>query len=961
MIKTKENRRGGGKSLSFLMYGWIPRASAIGRFALVAAVLCAAATAQAADVNWTGATDTSWTTKSNWSSGSVPTSDNLLFDSKNFKQTFTNNNLTVVFPDARTLSWKLNANNCGASNKRLIFKGANAAAGLTVGTTTTSDTYSRGFHIADDSTPKGAYIRFDTGTFATKCSANVWNLGGSKGWANVEVVNGATIDSPGAFYLNNGSLTLQSGTVTASKDFIIGANTSATLTINDGTVSVGGNGGWLNFQSAAGDKNINLNGGTLKAYVIKNAGGSAAKKIFFNGGTLFANSVHPTQALVDSGIAVTVKARGGTINANGYNVTVTPSVNEDSSSTGGGMTFCGGGSVTLVNGAAYTGATTVEVGTALKIPTADDLCGTLVVTAPASIADGVHTLVALTGDGATFADDSAISGVTVPADCTLRISDNRKAIEVVKGAVVGHWTGDANDNDLDNPLNWSDGRTPSGYPAYITVGAGAAPLVHAANGAFAPSSITFTEGCESATLNGADITNIVAVTNLSAASHTINAKVYFAGDIKVKQAATAEVDDLGKAHVTFTGGAYAAEGSALESGNGWADYSRCIFGEYFLAPAANNPWTAQYQGSGKRVCVADNATLHIPYAGALTELYVGNGAKVYVGNATLDNDQRLSWHNYGEVVVSNLSTAATSGNRYVSYNQGTSTPGVFKLESVTNSMTSNWFYLSDKNAAASHVFYIGEGGLNFANASGDAAYCLGLNKDGNSETIRPWYSDFTIAGRGDSTTALVLYRNVEFCTDDESGTGRTITIDGVTRGNGTSAAITVSGSGKLKATKMANNADQPTVTVTDTATLAFKPGASFGTGKTTVNSGAALEVAESGKVTLGGNLDLKGGATLKFKFTERRNQPVLDVTGKEVTFGSATNIQVSVVGERPAYYGVPGGNGKYALTSGFDFKAAGAMVAKAADCADWVKSFSFDSDGNIVADIPCKGFLVIVN
>jgi len=274
-------------------------------------------------------------------------------------------------------------------------------------------------------------------------------------------------------------------------------------------------------------------------------------------------------------------------------------------------------------------------------------------------------------------------------------------------------------------------------------------------------------------------------------------------------------------------------------------------------------------------------------------LYIGNGAKVDVGEMS-NSSGRIAYKNYGEMVVTNM-TITGSGDRGVSHNQGTETPGVFKFNSVVNSMTGNWFYLSDRNAAASHVFYIGEGGLNFANASGSAAYDIGLDKSGNSETIRPWYSDFTIAGRGDSTTALVLRRNVEFCTDDESGIGRTITIDGVTRATST-PVITVSGSGTLRVNKAANNDAQPTVTVTDTATLAIKPGASLGTGAMTFNNGTTLAIPETGTVTMGGNLTLAAGTTLAYTLSAA-GQTTLDVTGKTLTLPAEGTVVISVAGK----------------------------------------------------------------
>ena len=844
--------------------------------ALGAAVAISATSARAATVNWTGATDTSWATKSNWSSGSVPTSDDIYFDKGNFNAKFTDNNLTVVFSDQRSNTWKTWIRNCGSSSNRIIFKGSSAAAGLTTGTTNESDTNSRGFHIADNGSNAGAYVRFDTGTFATKSKANIWNLGGV-GWVNISVDNGATINSPGNFCLNRGSLSLNSGTVTVGGDLKMGDNNNAELYINGGTVHVGA---WLRFESANGAKKIELRGGRLETYIIRNIGGSATKTILFNGGTLFATGVHSSYDLVDSGIVVKVGANGGTINANGKNVAISPSVTEDSSSTGGGMTFCGGGSVTLRNSAGWTGATTVEVGTTLRIPAATDLRGTLVVTAPASIADGIHTLVALTAEGETFAD-SVISGVVPPEGCILRISPNKKLIEVVKGDLVGHWTGAAGDDDLDNPLNWSDERTPVGYPAYIAVGEASAPLTLAAGGTFAPSSITFPAGSAAVTISGeGSISGITAVTNLSAASHTINAPVRFTSGINVKQNAVA-YDTIGNSHVTFAGGAYAAAGKTIDSGYSVAMFGRCYF-------ANTTAWTATEDAAGKRKAVAANSYLYVPFAGNMNNLHVGKGATIDIGNVTHSvSDNRISWRNYGEMIVTNL-TFTGSGDRFVSSHQTDGT-GTFKFEAVTNSMSGNWFYLGDATEAGNHVFYIGEGGMQFANASGTPCFALGSNYAGNKTTIRPWYSDFTIADRSGGSYSLVLLRNVIFCTDDEKGIGRTITIDARTRGNGDAGTVnlTVSGSGKVKVNSASSVNIQPAVTVTDTATLAIKPDAGLGESAITVNSGATLEIPQSGTVTLGGNLTLASGAALAFKLDGNSETTLAIASGKTFTATAA--------------------------------------------------------------------------
>ena len=462
------------------------------------------------------------------------------------------------------------------------------------------------------------------------------------------------------------------------------------------------------------------------------------------------------------------------------------------------------------------------------------------------------------------------------------------------------WTGAANDGKMNTPGNWRGNAVPP---------AGATVIIPSAAGTlendiadFAPASITFAYGDGTVTIGGEyGMSGVVAITNLSTtASHTINVPVHFAGDIQVKQAAMAETGDFAKAHVTFAGGAYAAPSCALENSDTVPVYSRCMFGDYYLNPNANNPWTAIVYKTGStanRICLADDSTLHIPYAGNLSELHVGNRANLYVGDMAINGGGRLSKRVFGTETITNL-TVTGGGDVYATSQQGTEAPGVFKINCVTNGISgSKAFYLADSaNAASKHLFYIGEGGLNYSSSA--TVFHIGRNNDGNSETIRPWYSDFTIGDRGNGAVGLRLNRDIEFNTTDESGTGRTITIDAITCAQNT-PTIKISGSGTLMLNKAAQNSAQPPVTVTGTATLAFKPGASLTTSNITVNAGAALKVAQSGVVALGCDLSLAADAILAFNFTERTERPVLDVEGKTVTVAEGGTIKVSVSGKWP--------------------------------------------------------------
>jgi hypothetical protein len=226
----------------------------------------------------------------------------------------------------------------------------------------------------------------------------------------------------------------------------------------------------------------------------------------------------------------------------------------------------------------------------------------------------------------------------------------------------------------------------------------------------------------------------------------------------------------------------------------------------------------------------------------------------------------------------------------MSWNQGTTTPGVFKFESVTNAMTGNWWILGDQNMASEHVYYIGSGGMNFSGTA--ATYCIGFTASGNHETIRPWHSDFTIANRSDGNRAVVFRQTVEFCTDDESGAGRTITIDAVTRGNGTPAVI-VSGSGTLKVNRPASNDQHPSVTLTDTATLEYAPGATLGTGAITLGGGTTFAYVNTGsRLSLPSTIVLPDTGVATLRINGHRFHDGEHVVLASATAGSAAHLAI---------------------------------------------------------------------
>ena len=548
--------------------------------------------------------------------------------------------------------------------------------------------------------------------------------------------------------------------------------------------------------------------------------------------------------------------------------------------------------------------------------------------------------------------DISADGVSIPEGMEASYVTQGNALCIlVKGANDCIWTGSGETPAFSEQANWRDGKTPSnGANLYIPASSDITIINDIEN--FSPASITFSAGSGAVTIDGEEAIKVTAITNLSSSSHTINVPVYFNEAIAVVQNARG-YKTRSESHIVFSGGAYAKEGETIAS---WDDgYSWAVFGNYVYSNNSESPYTVKdykrVESDDIRFVVGDNSTLSIPYAGDMRELEICSGSVVNVGEMRLTGSKdRVTHKNLGEIVVTNLILTGKD-DRFLTYDQSGNVSSVFKFMSVTNELSSNWFYLSDGNKATRHTVYVGELGLNFSQ-SATGAYCIGRNVDGNVETIRPWYSDFVIADHGNNNARIVFNRDVIFCTDDENGVGRKITVDAVTRGY-SAPTITVSGSGILQINKMAQQDNtQPPVSVIDTATLAYKPGASLGSGLTTVNAGATFQIAESGEVALDGDLTLADGAKLKFTFTQRNVTPVLDVTGKNVTFGESKSIIVAVEGDkRPTA-------GRHILTSGGQF--SGATVNKAENSPKWVLGIGVNNDGNIYADIKSMGTRIIV-
>ena len=130
--------------------------------------------------------------------------------------------------------------------------------------------------------------------------------------------------------------------------------------------------------------------------------------VAFEGGTLKALADSSSFVTAANQVTVTVAAKGGTIDANGKAVTIPAAIHEDPASTGGALTFVGGGKVTFSGAVSCAVTQDVGAGTIIGVTSAakSALFSHLTVAIPASgAADG--TVVVESADSAFNALDVA--------------------------------------------------------------------------------------------------------------------------------------------------------------------------------------------------------------------------------------------------------------------------------------------------------------------------------------------------------------------------------------------------------------------------------------------------------------------------------------------------------------------------------------------------------------------------
>ena len=746
-------------------------------------------------------------------------------------------------------------------------------------------------------------------------------------------------------YIHSGAAAPATITVKAGAKFgmspqdygmIVSGNASGTLNVEGGDVFVNGP---LNLCYRGGPAVVNVtDGGTLTfKKVLLNAGASGGTAtITLDGGIMRAYENNTAFIPNKNNLTLTAGANGGTLDTNGKTVTIAKAIGG-----AGGMAFTGGGTVTFTAANTYAGTTTVEVGTTVFIPSAGAIGAGLAVTTnatSASIADGVYTLLSISGGG-TFAS-TVLDGVEAPEGGTLRLSKDSRSILCIYGDPGYVWIGGAS-GSLSDASNWANGAVPTGGDSCVIGSAVASELT--LGDTFAPAAITFPADSALVTISGErTLTGITSIVNNASQHHVLAFPID----------ASAETPTLPLADGNYL---VFSSGIALTAMPSVANMQ--LAGVWNLTGNWNEAPSGTTIKSGSTVAVSLNLSRGY-------NIVVEAGATLRAATATASmgasGQNRFLKANNGLFLVTDAMTDVIQSTGTTSYSlaglfdtgNGSAVTRANGLVHSASTQANHQFRLNNSGDSVTNTIVLGSGGLSFLDNLAKNSSCYPyFQVDSGKRVVLASSADWSLGANPTSYDLCIELQGaltIDTSDYDDPSVGHTVRSLGRIGNNG---SVFVKGCGRLKFEYSSDFAGA--LTVNDTATVTFNPGCGFTrAGNATVGGSATLEVAQSGTVALGKNLSLADGAALAFNFTEKNAAPVLDVTGKTVTLGSQGNVIVKV----SAAEGVRAKGGAYALTSGGKFASANVTLAEK---PDWVKGIRI-ADGEIVLDAKPRGTLIFV-
>ncbi len=175
----------------------------------------------------------------------------------------------------------------------------------------------------------------------------------------IEFANGGT-GSVSTVNISGGTLTTTSSSPTDATDLAVRGTTTVTLS-GTGNFTTPVLNMTSNQTSGTASGTFNLNGGTLTTGAVIAGTNTGSKTFNFNGGTLQATA--GSTAFMTGLTNAFVKSGGAVIDTQTFSDTIGQNLLTDATSTGGGLTKNGTGTLILTGANTYTGATLISAGT----------------------------------------------------------------------------------------------------------------------------------------------------------------------------------------------------------------------------------------------------------------------------------------------------------------------------------------------------------------------------------------------------------------------------------------------------------------------------------------------------------------------------------------------------------------------------------------------------------------------
>lgn len=496
------------------------------------------------------------------------------------------------------------------------------------------------------------------------------------------------------------------------------------------------------------------------------------------------------------------------------------------------------------------------------------------------------------------------------------------------------WNGSGDGISFSDARNWSGGAVPSANAKLFFNAVEPNAVLNCDIDEFTSSSIMFMNGVSSFKIEGKSISGVTVVSNISANAVELGNSINFANLIDVVQ---------NPGVIKFSGGATGVKLARAMN----------IHGVYNLTTTSDHTEIANTVVKSDGVYKILDGTFY-KHNG---DFSLEEGSSVEVKNAKISRQSTAYLVNHldGEFVVTNEFLVSGDPTK-----AGDSEH--FVCKSGTGSLILNKLRINQgcrlvlPTAPAKTV--LGQDGIirgsGYVRVPNDGVCEVGSCVD--------WTMYFESLGNV-NTANYIFYKHdspetwsdLVFDTTDwyDNNIGRTITCEApICAANVDSAAkfrVTVKGKGTFL---FANKSDDSTngkwftggLIVTNSATVAVKPGCRPGKGAVTIHKGASLKVPQSDTVSLDNELNFNDGAILGFHFTKADTMPVLNVDPEKVNFAedSSKVLYVKITADD----GVVPGKGDKVLTSGGAFK--GVKVIRTRDSSNWAGRVEVNEEGNLV-------------